>query len=230
MPSDIPRSVRPGCNGHRDASQMPEPRPIGPICLECAAIFGHLPLTSRCRLGDYTRAMMIRRILTMCAAVTAGAAWASCAQAQSGYPTQSYPVSPGATYSPYPPGAPADYRRAPGAPDFDSLQDDDEPQGSTALSPPGPVLSPDDPRYGRPAGAPVYSDRNAPTGPVLSPDDPRYGRPMGAPPVYSDRGAPTGPVLSPDDPRYGRPSGSPPVIYSDRDNPGAAGNGLRPPE
>jgi lipoprotein-anchoring transpeptidase ErfK/SrfK len=76
---------------------------------------------------------------------------------------------------------------------------------------------------------PVYSDRGAPTGPVLSPDDPRYGRPMSAP-VYSDRGAPTGPVLSPDDPRYGRPSGPPPVIYSDRDNPGAAGNGLRPPE
>jgi lipoprotein-anchoring transpeptidase ErfK/SrfK len=202
--------------------------------------------------------MMIRRILTICAAVTAGAAWASCAHAQSGYPAQSYPVPPGATYSPaYPSGAPADYRRAPGAPDFDSLQDDDEPQGSTALSPPGPVLSPDDPRYGRPTGAPVYSDRNAPTGPVLSPDDPRYGRPtgapvysdrsaptgpvlspddprygrpMGAPPVYSDRGAPTGPVLSPDDPRYGRPSGPPPVIYSDRDNPGAAGNGLRPPE
>ncbi|HEY3792871.1 MAG TPA: L,D-transpeptidase family protein [Bradyrhizobium sp.] len=176
--------------------------------------------------------MMIRRIVTICAAMTAGAAWASLAQAQSGYPAQSYPVSPGASYSsPYPPGAPADYRRAPGAPDFDSLQDEDEPQGSTALSPPGPVLSPDDPRYGRPMGAPVYSDRNAPpTGPVLSPDDPRYGRPMGAPPVYSDRNAPTGPVLSPDDPRYGRPSGPPPVIYSDRDNPAPADNGVRPPE
>ena len=92
-------------------------------------------------------------------------------------------------------------------------------QSSTALPPPGPVLSPDDPRYGRPAGAPVYSDRGAPmpTGPILSPDDPRYGRPAGAP-VYSDRGAPmpTGPVLSPDDPRYGRPAGPPPVIYADR--------------
>jgi lipoprotein-anchoring transpeptidase ErfK/SrfK len=171
--------------------------------------------------------MMIRRILTICAAVTAGAACASLAQAQSGYPAQSYPVPPGASYSPYPPGAPADYRRAPGAPDFDSLQDEDEPQGSTALSPPGPVLSPDDPRYGRPMGAPVYSDRNAPTGPVLSPDDPRYGRPMGAP-VYSDRNAPTGPVLSPDDPRYGRPPGPPPVIYSDRNS--APPDGIRPPE
>ncbi len=170
---------------------------------------------------------MIRRILTICAAVTAGAAWASSAQAQS-YPVQSYPPPPGATYSPYPPnGAPANYRRAPGVPDFDSL-DDEEPQGSTALSPPGPVMSPDDPRYGRPMGAPVYSDRNAPTGPVLSPDDPRYGRPMGAP-VYSDRNAPQGPVMSPDDPRYGRPSGPPPVIYSDRN--GAPSDGSpRPPE
>jgi lipoprotein-anchoring transpeptidase ErfK/SrfK len=171
--------------------------------------------------------MMIRRILTICAVVTAGAAWASSAQAQS-YPVQSYPPPPGATYSPYPPnGAPADYRRAPGVPNFDSL-DDEEPQGSTALSPPGPVMSPDDPRYGRPMGAPVYSDRNAPTGPVLSPDDPRYGRPMGAP-VYSDRNAPTGPVMSPDDPRYGRPPGPPPVIYSDR-NGRPADDGLRPPE
>ncbi len=35
---------------------------------------------------------------------------------------------------------------------------------------------------------PVYSDRGAPTGPVMSPDDPRYGRPMGPPPViYGDR-------------------------------------------
>ena len=33
-----------------------------------------------------------------------------------------------------------------------------------------------------------------PTGPVLSPDDPRYGRPMDAPPVYSDRTVPTGPI------------------------------------
>src|SRR6478752_1541997 len=176
---------------------------------------------------DYKRAMMTRRILTICAAVVAGAAWTSFAQAQN-YPTQSYPVPSGAIYSPYPPdSAPADYRRGPGAPDFDSLQDDGEPQGSMALSPPGPVLSPDDPRYGRPVGAPVYSDRGAPTGPVLSPDDPRYGRPMGAP-VYSDRSAPTGPILSPDDPRYAHP-GEPPVIYSDRDGRGPADDRLRPP-
>src|SRR3984885_1007342 len=186
-------------------------------------------LTVRCRLGDYTTAMMIKRILTICAAVAAGAAGTSLAVAQQGYP-----VPPGSVYSSappsYPPGGyPPDYRRAPGGPDYDAVEDDEGPnaQSSTALPPPGPVLSPDDPRYGRPMGAPpVYSDRNVPQGPVLSPDDPRYGRPMGAPPVYSDRSVPQGPILSPDDPRYGRPDGPPPVIYSDRGN---GENRLPPP-
>jgi lipoprotein-anchoring transpeptidase ErfK/SrfK len=175
--------------------------------------------------------MMITRSLTICAAVSAalaaGAAGTSLAQAQS------YPVPPGVVYSPNPPPGsyPPSYGRPP---DFDSLDDADG-QGSTALSPPGPVMSPDDPRYGRPMGAPpVYSDRYypAPSGPVLSPDDPRYGRSMGAPPVYSDRNAPSGPILSPDDPRYGRPGGPPPVIYSDRNEGGAPDDGrsLRPPE
>jgi lipoprotein-anchoring transpeptidase ErfK/SrfK len=156
--------------------------------------------------------MMIKRFLTICAAVAAGAAGTSLALAQG------YPVPPGTVYSapqPYPPGGySADYRRGPGAPDFDALEDDEAPnaQSSTALPPPGPVLSP---------------------------DDPRYGRPVGVPPVYSDRGAPLGPVLSPDDPRYGRPDGPPPVIYSNRDNgaprPGAGdpnqdNRALRPPE
>jgi hypothetical protein len=126
-------------------------------------------------------------------------------------------------------GYPADYRRAPGAPDFDALdEEDDAPnaQSSTALPPPGPVLSPADPRYGRPLGVPpVYSDRGAPTGPILSPDDPRYGRTDGPPPViYSDR-----------------PAGPPQQTYSDRGNddgriPGSGfiypnddNRGLRPP-
>jgi lipoprotein-anchoring transpeptidase ErfK/SrfK len=189
--------------------------------------------------------MMIKRILTVCAAVIAGAAASSLALAQG------YPVPPATVYStapqPYPPGGyPADYRRAPGEPDVDLLEDEEAPnaRSSTALPPPGPVFSPDDPRspYGHPLGGPpVYSDRGVPTGPILSPDDPRYGRPEGARPVYSDRGAPTGPILSPDDPRYGRPDGPPPVIYSDRGNadgrsPGPGFNpnednrGLRPPE
>jgi lipoprotein-anchoring transpeptidase ErfK/SrfK len=139
--------------------------------------------------------MMIRHILTVCAVVAAGAAATSLAQAQS------YPVPPGAVYSPYPPGGgPPSYRR--GAPDFDSLDEADE--GPAPLPPPGPVMSP---------------------------DDPRYGRPMGAPPAYSDRGVPTGPVMSPDDPRYGRPAGPPAVIYSNGGNggPPPADDGLRPP-
>src|SRR5665213_2602001 len=174
-----------------------------------------LPLTVRCRLGDYTTAMTIKPILTICAALAAGAAGTSFALAQS------YPVPPGAVYQtapqPYPPGGyPADYRRGAGAPNFDSLDDDEAPnaQSSTALPPPGPVLSPDDPRYGRPYGAPpVYSDRRQPTGPVLSPDDPRYGRPDGPPPViYSDR-----------------PGAAPQQTYSDSDH-GQDDRGMRTPE
>ena len=200
---------------------------------------------------------MIKRILTICAAVMAGATATSLALAQG------YPVPPASVYStappPYPPGGYPDYRRAPTELDADLLEDDEalpNARGSNALPPPGPglspddprygrpiysdriaptgpILSPDDPRYGRPAGAPpVYSDRAAPTGPILSPDDPRYGRPAGAPPVYSDRGAPTGPILSPDDPRYGRPDGPPSVIYSDRGNVDGRipGPGLNPNE
>jgi lipoprotein-anchoring transpeptidase ErfK/SrfK len=152
--------------------------------------------------------MMITRILTICAAMAATAAGTSLTLAQQGYP-QGYPS--GGPYSSAPAPYPADYNRRPGAmdamPDFDSLEDDDAPpaRGATALPPPGPVMSP---------------------------DDPRYGRPMGAPPVYSDRAVPQGPVMSPDDPRYGRPMGPPPVIYSDRApaerNPD--GYGMRPPE
>ena len=169
---------------------------------------------------------MNTRILTICATMAACAAGTSFALAQG----QGYPAAPG-SYStapaPYPPGGyPADYRRGPGAmdamPDFDALDDDeDAPRGrnSMALPAPGPVMSPDDPRYGRPMGAPVYSDRAVPQGPVMSPDDPRYGRPMAPPPViYADR-----------------PAGAPPT-YSDRGNPRSGfidpddNNGLRPPE
>ena len=142
--------------------------------------------------GVYTRAMMVKRILMIGAAVAAAAAGISLAtspaQAQ-----QSYPVPPGSVYSTapgYPPGGyVVDERRRPGAPNFDELEDDDDTppgQGATALPPPGPVLSPNDPRYGRP----VYSNvpPPVPTGPVMSPDDPRYGRPAGPPAViYADR-------------------------------------------
>jgi lipoprotein-anchoring transpeptidase ErfK/SrfK len=135
--------------------------------------------------------MMIKRILTICAALTAAAAGTSLATSLA--LAQGYQAPPGSGYSaapqPYPPGGyPADYRRGPpGPPDFDALEDDEAPNapGSTALSPPGP---------------PVYSDRAVPQGPILSPDDPRYGRLDGPPPViYSNR-----------------PGGQP--AYSDRGN------------
>ena len=172
---------------------------------------------------------MIKRILTICAAVVAAAM--PPAQAQ-----QAYPLPPGGSYSPVPQPYPVG-----SAPNFDSLDDEDAP-GMAPLPPPGPgqgygqrpVMSPDDPRYGRPLysdrgvpsgpvmspddpryGRPQYSDRATPPGPVMSPDDPRYGRPAG-PADYANAPAPTGPVVSPDDPRYGRPSGPPPVIYGGR--------------
>src|SRR5262245_19831725 len=68
---------------------------------------------------------------------------------------------------------------------YDGLDDDDDlPQGSVAMPNRGPVLSPNDPRYGRPMAPPpvIYSDR--PGGPPAA----IYVEP----PVYSDRGAPAG--------------------------------------
>jgi lipoprotein-anchoring transpeptidase ErfK/SrfK len=201
-------------NGRLADHKSANPAQIGLICLECAAIFRHLAVNGPIGLRDYTRAMMIKHFLTICAAATVAAAGTSFAQAQS------YPVQQAPSY-----GAPAEYRPGDRTPNFDALDEDDDAMPQASLPPPGPV---DDPRYGRPAGAPpVYSA--APQGPVMSPDDPRYGRPAGAPPVYS--AAPQGPVMSPDDPRYGRPAGPPPVIYANRPGQQApASDGLRPPE
>src|SRR5882724_923705 len=141
----------------------------------------------------YTRTMMIKRILMVGAAVAAAVTGISLAQAQQGYPGS--PGNYSADPSPYPPGYqgggyPSDARRGlPGGQDFDALEDDEAPNSAAALPAPGPILSPDDPRYGRPAGPPpVYSERGVPSGPVMSPDDPRYGRPAGPPSViYADR-------------------------------------------
>jgi lipoprotein-anchoring transpeptidase ErfK/SrfK len=194
-------------------------------------------------LGVYTKAMMNNRILTICAAIAAGMAGTSLAHAQQGYPAppgQVYSTAPG----PYVPGGYAtDERRRPGEPDFDALDDDDDApngQNAAALPTPGPVMSPSDPRYGRPAAGPVYSDRGAPmpTGPILSPDDPRYGRPAGPPPViygdrppasqqpvYSDRGdsrIPGAGIVYPNDDRAGlRPPGA--IGAAPEPAPGATG-------
>ncbi len=136
--------------------------------------------------------MMIKHILTAFTAAMAGVAAVSLAHAQQGYPVQQGPVySQAPAPYPYPPnGYPSDYRR--GAPNFDALEDDEA--NATALPPPGParapgpILSPDDPRY-----ANAVPNGSAPSGPVMAPDDPRYGRLPGPPPViYADRppGAP----------------------------------------
>ncbi|WP_342727166.1 L,D-transpeptidase family protein [Bradyrhizobium sp. B097] len=153
--------------------------------------------------------MMINRILTICAAAALGVAGTSLARAQ-----QSYPAPQGPVYS----AAPQPYSQG-NMPDFDSLDDEDAPRNSAALPPPGPVMSPDDPRYGRPMNSqPVYSDRGAPSGPVMSPDDPRYGRPMGPPPViYGDR---------PGAQQANRDNGVPAAGVSYGDDRG----GMRPPE
>jgi lipoprotein-anchoring transpeptidase ErfK/SrfK len=192
-----------------------------------------------------TRAMMIKRFLTTFATVALSSAAGLSLAAAQGYPAASnsgysIPAEPGYQPGGYPANARGNAMDA--MPDFDALDEDDaqsrngRPQGglsSPGYANQGPVTSPDDPRYGRPANnTQTYSYRPEPQAPVTSPDDPRYGRPANTPaynnaPAYSDRALPQGPVMSPDDPRYGRPAGPPPVIYSDR---GAPDGGIRPPE
>ena len=155
-------------------------------------------------LVHYIRTMMIKHFLTIFTAATAAVVGSALAQAQQGYQGRQEPA-----YSTrYQPGYyPAQYRSGDPAPDFDALDDEDAatPSANSAAPPPGP------------------------TGPVMSPDDPRYGRAAGAPSYYPP--APQGPVMSPDDPRYGRPAGPPQVIYADRPPARQGGdNGLRPPE
>ncbi len=160
---------------------------------------------------------MVGRLIGL-AALCAATTWmcSAAAQTYAPSPSRSYPVNS---------GAPAQYPAT--APDADAVDDvtppDAVPQdGRTGAIPsPGPILSPDDPRYARavPQGA-------TPQGPILSPDDPRYARavPQGS--------LPQGPILSPNDPRYGQPPGPPAVIYSDRAPQGAPAydGGPRPPQ
>src|SRR3954463_15055 len=104
------------------------------ICLECAAILRHQAVNDPVSAWGYTRAMMIKRILTVLATVAAGTAGTSLALAQV------YPQTPGASYSRdpnYPPGGyRADYRDPRAAPPaLDALEDDEATpgQGSIAL-------------------------------------------------------------------------------------------------
>src|SRR5258708_3915662 len=174
------------------------------ICLEGAVIFGHLPLTVRSRLGVYTRAMMIKRILTICAAVTAGAAATSLALAQ-GYP----PIPPAVVYStapqPYLPGGyPADYRRARGVPDFDPLEDDEAPDGQIWTT-----LPPLPPCCGLSAGGAPCGAGGAPGRPPRRggcPGSPPSGRPGGPGGAVLDRGPPPRPGASAGCPALGPPA------------------------
>jgi lipoprotein-anchoring transpeptidase ErfK/SrfK len=101
---------------------------------------------------------MVGRLIGL-AALCVATAWMGSAAAQTYAPPPSQPYPANSR-------APAQYL-AP-APDFDNLDDDALPPGTvpqdgrTATIPPlGPILSPNDPRYGQPPGPPnvIYSDR-----------------------------------------------------------------------
>jgi len=151
--------------------------------------------------------MTIKPILTMCAAVTVGAAaFPLFAQAQQAYP-------PGSGYS-------QPYQQPYSQPYQQPYSQPYQQQPYQRQPYPQPYS---------PGSAPNFESADNDAGGYAAPSpDPRYGRPY-----YSDRSVPSGPVMSPDDPRYGRPSGPPAVIYSDRPGaPQAYGdpNAPRPPE
>ena len=118
----------------------------------------------------------------------AGLAGASVALAQSYPPPPGYsqPVQP----APY--GAPGGYSDDRGVPDFDRLDGDDR---GTALSPPGYQQQPNYQQQPAPQQQSYQQQQPGldPRGPVMSPDDPRYGRATiysdrGPAPIYTERG------------------------------------------
>jgi lipoprotein-anchoring transpeptidase ErfK/SrfK len=127
-----------------------------------------LPVNDTVAGLHYKRGMMFNRLSSTFATAFAVSAVAGLACAPQAL-AQSYPPPPGYSQPLQPAPYGGDGR---GMPDFDRLDDDG---GAQALSPPG---------YQQQAApqAPL------PLGPVLSPDDPRYGQPMAVPPAYSDRG------------------------------------------
>ena len=132
------------------SSQCWNPARIGRICLECAAIFRHLAVNGPVSAWGLYNSDDDQTKLTIGAAVfgfPGGAGNVANARASAkGYPEYLRARSI-RRHRHYPPGGyPADYRRAPAAPDFDALEEDDDApnaQSSTALPPPGPDLSPD---------------------------------------------------------------------------------------
>src|SRR5436853_2710767 len=99
--ADAFRAVRHPATETPDYDNMSESRAISQICLECAAILRHLAVNDPVSAWGYTRAMMIKRILTVLATVAAGTAGTSLALAQV------YPQAPSGSYlrdPNYPPG------------------------------------------------------------------------------------------------------------------------------
>ena len=140
------------------------------------------------------------RFLTTAFAVSAVAGLASVPVALA----QSYPPPPGYSQpvQPAPYGAAGSYSDDRGVPDFDRLDGDDR---GTALSPPGYQQQPNYQQQPVPQQQSYQPQPGLdPRGPVMSPDDPRYGRPTaytppapgysdrGPAPIYSDRGPPQG--------------------------------------
>ncbi|RTL48926.1 MAG: L,D-transpeptidase [Bradyrhizobiaceae bacterium] len=127
---------------------------------------------------------MFNRVLTSVAVLMGSGAFLSPALAQN------YPPPPGYSQPVQPYGEQGRYTTpGTGQPNFDLLDDDDAPQGQGAASvpPPGP---PPQAGYQSQGGyySQQGQQQAVPQGPILSPDDPRYGRPPGPPPViYSDR-------------------------------------------
>jgi lipoprotein-anchoring transpeptidase ErfK/SrfK len=150
--------------------------------------------------SHYIRGMMSNRFLTMFATASAVSAAACLAGAPVAL-AQAYPPPPGYAQplQPAPYGAPAGYRDDRSVPDFDRLDEDDRGAG---LPPPGYQQQPNY-QQSAPSQQTYQQPGLDPRGPVMSPDDPRYGRPTaytpppassdrGPAPIYSERGPPQG--------------------------------------
>jgi len=125
-------------------------------------------------VSRYHRGMMSNRLSTSLLVLAASLAGIPAVQAQ----TYQQPGYYGQQPSPY---AESDRDDGDAMPDFDRLGD----RGDGSLSPPG-FQQPGAPQpgYQSSSAQPAY-----PQGPILSPDDPRYGRPPDAPPLnYSNNG------------------------------------------
>ncbi len=134
--------------------------------------------------SGYIRGMMNKHLLTSFAVLAATAATTPLALAQT------YPAPPG--YDRSIQAAPTGYSDRDGS-NFDLIEDDGaNPHGSTSLSPPGYQASPAQQGYqtGYQQQGGNYQHQAVPQGPVMSPDDPRYGAPMNPQVIYSDRGNP----------------------------------------